>query len=180
MIWNIFFVVVMSFTWLLCFWALFRRSSLGWSKTKTGAFNLSILCFGFLLLFLFDITSCSLLPTEVQGRVSQLDILNRPGTRCEFEVTSPQGFRVKLHSVVTHPFKIGDTVRVTYNPWRSEAYTVERLGDSNPQVLLGYRSQSVFYRTRPLVDGVIVLFTAIGCIFCVRKFSLETPRLKLP
>jgi hypothetical protein len=180
MIWNIFFVATMSFTWLLCFWALFRRSSLGWSKSKTGAFNLSVLCFGFLLLFLFDITSCSLLPAEVQGRVSQLDVLNLSRTRCEVEVISPQGFRVKLHSVVAQAPKVGDTVRVTYNPWRSEAYTIERLGDSNPQVLFDYRSQSRFYRIRSLVDCIVVLFMAIGCIFCVRKFSLEAPRLNHP
>lgn len=173
MIWNIFFWVVMFFTWLVFGWALLRRSSLGWSKAKTGAFNLSVLCFGFFLLFLFDITSCALLPVEVQGRLSQLDVLNLRGTRCEFEVTSSEGFRVKLHSVVTQPFKIGDILRVTYNPWRSEAYRVERLDASNPQVLFDYRTQSWFYRARSAVDSIIVLFTAIGCIFCVRKFSLE-------
>ena len=170
----------MLFIWLVCCWILLRRSSLGWSKAKTGAFNLAVICFGFLVLFLFDITSCSLLPAEVQGRVSQFDLLNRSGTRCEFEVTSPEGSRVKLHSIVTGPFNIGDAVRVTYNPWRSEAYTVERLSDAHPQVLFDYRSQSGFYKSRPLVDAVILLFAAIGCIFCVRKFSLEAPPLKSP
>jgi hypothetical protein len=180
MIWNIFFWTITLLAWLVCFWALFRRSSLGWSKAKTGAFNLSVLCFGFLLLFLFDITSCSLLPAEVQGRVSQVDVLNLSGTRCEFEVTSPQGFSVKLHSVVVQPPKIGDTVRVTYNPWRSEAYTIERIGDLKPQILFDYRTQSGFFRVRSLADCIIVLLMAIGCIFCVRKFSLEAPRLTQP
>lgn len=180
MIWNAFFWLTMLCMWLLCCWTLLRRSSLGWSGTKTGSFNLAVICLGFLLLFLFDITSCSILPAEVQGQVSQFDLLNRSGTRCEFQVTSPEGFHVKLHSIVTEPFKIGDTVRVTYNPWRSEAYTVERLGDSNPQVLFDYRSQSGFYTIRPLVDAIVVLLTALGCIFCVRKFSLEAARLKSP
>jgi hypothetical protein len=178
MIWNICFWVVMLSMWLVVFWALLRRSSLGWNKAKTGAFNLSVFCFGFFLLFLFDITSCSLVPAEVQGRVTQLDVLNLRGTRCEFEVSSPDGFRVKLHSIVTQPFQIGDTLHVTYNPWRSEAYKVERLDGSDGQVLFDYRSQSGFYRARSLVDSIIVLLTVIGCIFCVRRFSLETPRLK--
>lgn len=178
MIWNTFFWLTMLCTWLLCCWTLLRRSSLGWSGTKTGSFNLAVICFGFLLLFLFDITSCSILPGEVQGQVSQVGLLNRSGTRCEFQITSSNGFRVKLHSIVTDPLKNGDTVRVTYNPWRSEAYTVERLGDSNPQVLFDYRSQSRFYTIRPLVDAMVVLLTAMGCIFGVRKFSLEAARLK--
>jgi hypothetical protein len=150
MIWNVFFWLVMLFIWL---GALLRRSSL---------------------------RSCSLLSAEVQGRVWQLDLLNGPGTRCEFVGTSPEGSGVKLHSVVTHPFKIGDAVRVRYNPWRPEAYTGERLGDSNPQVIFDYRSPSRLYRAAPVVDGIIVLFTAIGCIFCAREFSLEALRLKSP
>jgi hypothetical protein len=178
MSWNISVLVIYFTGFLLSFWAVLRRSNLGWSKSKTGAYILSVLCFAFLLLFLFDLTSCAVLPAEAQSRVSQLGLLNLPGTRCKFEVTSPDGSRVKLHSIVTEPFKVGDTVRVTYNPWRSEAYTVERLGVSNPQVLLDYRSQSGFYRIRPLVDAIVVLFTAIGCIFCVRKFTLELPQVK--
>jgi hypothetical protein len=176
MIWDfedIVFVAVISSCLLLFLWMILRRASLKWGNSKVGAFSLSVYCFAFFLIFLFW-NATSLVPrAEIQGKVSQVNLrypfpLER---HRQFEVTSPNGLRVEVVSEhhVAELLKIGDAVYVRYDPLTSEPERVERLDAPNRQLLFDSQNYPIF-RILSLIDYAILLATAMGGIYGVRKF----------
>jgi hypothetical protein len=179
---DIFFVAVISSCFLLVLWLISCRSRLRWSNSRVGAFYLSVYCFGAILLLLFEIAMSFVGPAEIQGQVSQLNLrfpMGRNGDHSRFEVTSPNGLRLKLASEnhIAEHLRIGETVYVRYNPLASEPEKVERLDGPNPRVLFDSRNKAIF-RFFPLINFAMLLVMATGAIYGIRKFRLTASRQK--
>lgn len=181
MIWDfedLFFLAVIGSASLLVLWLILRRAALGWGRSKVAGFYLAMYCFGAFLLILFEVVASTLGPAEIQGLVSQVDLrfpAGRKGDHSHFEVTSSSGVRVKLaseHHVAEH-LSFGEGIYVRYNPLTSEPDKIERLDGSNRQVLFDSRDYPIF-RAFLRIDYGMLLVTAVGVIYGIRKFSLAS------
>jgi hypothetical protein len=181
MIWDfedIFFAAVISCYLVLVLGLILRRSSLRWGNRKVAAFYLSVHCFAFFLIFLFW-SATSLLPcAEIQGQVSQVNLrypfpLER---HRQFQVTSPNGLRVKVVSEhhLAELLRIGEIVYVRYDPVTSEPESVARLDGPNRQLLFDSQNYPIF-RILRLSDYPVLLAIAIAGIYGVRKFQRGDP-----
>jgi hypothetical protein len=166
--------VILGFSALLWLWVRYRR---GYSSGRANALYVLVLCSGYFLLLLFFAIEPSLAPpAEIDGRVSQVYLrypIGRTGDHSQFDVTSPNGLRVKLDSErhVAETLRTGDTVYVRYDPLTLDPLRVERLDGSTRLLLVDYHPP----RWMTISNWAMLPMFAIGIYSGARGLRSDVP-----